>query len=381
MDFNLTEEQQLLIKSFKEMLDREVPESYVSECDRNHQPLEKFYEALVKHGYNMLGVEEKYGGTPVDYVTLMLLYMESAARGIPDAPNQCLQVRDIMEFGNPEQQAAILDFVKKTGKTPFALGITEPGAGSDDAGMVCQAKKMPDGTVVFNGQKTFITSALTSPYIMLMTRDLEAPDPHKAVSMWLVPLNLPGFTVKKLDKISWWTGNTCEVWLENVVAPQSCLMGKEGEGFFQLMKNFEMERLVVCASAAGAAKCAFEDAARYATKRVQFGQPIGMFQQVQLKLTEMYTKVENMYNMVLKTAWKFDHGMPVDLDTALCKRYCAMASMEVCDEALQIYGGTGLLTDCRVSRLWRDARIMRIGGGTDEIMVNIVGRRLFKMYK
>lgn len=175
--------------------------------------------------------------------------------------------------------------------------------------------------------------------------------------------------------------DTCEVYLENVELEEKDLVGVEGKGFIQAMINFEVERLYIAAAVMGMAECAFEDAARYANQRVQFGKTIGSQQLIQEKLTYMKLKIENMKNMVYKCAWEIDNGISVQVSSALAKLYCAQASCEVIDDALQIMGGIGYTTDCRISRLWVDSRVHRIGGGTDEVMVHVAGRAILKQFK
>jgi alkylation response protein AidB-like acyl-CoA dehydrogenase len=214
-----------------------------------------------------------------------------------------------------------------------------------------------------------------------MTRDFSIDNPHRAISMWLVPLDLPGFTVQPMEKAVTWTTNTCDVFIDNVRAPQSCLVGQENNGFLQLMKNFEIERLMLCSTGLGYAEAAFEDAAVYANQRVQFGQPIGYNQQIQLMLANMAVKIENMKNMIYKTVWMLDHDMPVVKETAMAKLYCGQSCCEVIDDAIQIYGALGLMSDVRLQRMWRDARTLRIGGGADQIMVNILGKTILKEHR
>ena len=137
----------------------------------------------------------------------------------------------------------------------------------------------------------------------------------------------------------------------------------------------------MAASLLGMAECAFNDAAEYATQRIQFGRTIGQFQLIQEKITRMKIKIENMRGQVFKTAWEIDNRIPVQIDSALAKLYCAQSANEVIDDALQIFGGIGYTTDCRVSRLWVDARVQRIGGGTDEVMVHIAGRNILKQFR
>jgi crotonobetainyl-CoA dehydrogenase len=379
MDFKLTEEQELLLKSIDDMMARDCPESYIAECDNKHEYTYKFDEVLAKSGLTFLGVPEEYGGTPADVLTLALVSERIVYNGIYGGLSSMLYVKDILDFGNPEQKKIILE-IAKTGQPAFGVAITEPGAGSDDASMKTTATKQTDGTVILNGQKTFCSKANLCPYILVFTRDLSLPNPHKAVSMWLFPTDTPGVTVKQIDKVVDWTIPTCDVFLDDVRIPQACLLGQENMAFYHLMKNFEVERVLACTMSLGSAEAAFNDAAHYATQREQFGAKIGTFQQVQLMLAEMAIKIENMKNMVYKLAWKVDNHLPVIKDTAMAKYYCARSAFEVCDDAMQIFGGYGVTSGIRVQRFWRDTRLARIGGGTDQIMVNILGKLFMKEY-
>lgn len=377
MDFGLTDEQQLLLESLDELLERECPESYIADLDLHHQPPTSFRKAMHEAGFMSLGFPEEYGGTPVDAITLVLLAARTARQGLNNGYGlELLQAMDIIEFGSDEQKAEVLGLLS-SGDVPFALGFTEPGAGSDNSAMTTSAVHH-DGLVTFNGTKTLITNALQSKYLLLMARDPAVEDPRKAISMYLVPMDAPGVTTNRLDKIVWHISDSCEIFLDDVTLPESCLVGVKGNGFRQLMRNFEMERLVIASQCLGLAECAFEDAASYAAQRVQFGRPIGEFQLIQQKLTDMAIKVENMRNFVFRTAWMLDQQVPLKSQGALCKRHCAMAAFEVADEAMQIFGGVGVTVGTRVSRLWRDIRGHRFGGGTDEIMVHIAGRQIVK---
>lgn len=379
MDFKKTEEQELLLESLRELIARECPEEYVKECDEKHEYPERFLKALVDNGFGLLGIPEEYGGTPVDTLTLIMVGEDIARLGAPGYVfGNVLQVDDMLTFGSEEQKKITMEYAKQ-GKTAFCLGISEPQAGSDN-NAIATTYTRKNGKVYINGRKTFITGAMTSPYMLCVARNPETADPKKAFTMWWVPMNSPGIQVEPLNKIGWWMTNTCEVTLDNVEIEEKDMVGEEGRGFIQLMKNFEIERLLMGAICLGQAECAFEDAARYANQRVQFGVPIGSFQLIQEKLTYMAIKIENMRNMVYKCAWEKDNGISVQISSALAKLYCAQASFEVIDDAMQIMGGIGYTTDHRISRLWRDNRVNRIGGGTDQIMIHIAGRGILKQY-
>ena len=232
-----------------------------------------------------------------------------------------------------------------------------------------------------NGQKTFITGARDFPYMLVLARDAEAKDPKRCFTMWWVDPQAPGVKIQDLVKIGWHQISNCEVYFDNVELEESAMVGKEGYGFIHLMKNFEIERLVIAAYACGMARCAYEDAVRYANQRQQFGQAIGQFQMIQEKIVDMAIQIENMHNFICKVAWQNDNNETLRISSALCKRFCAKAAGEVIDAAMQVMGGVGYTEDVRISRLWRDVRITRMAGGTDEIMVYIAARQILKEYE
>jgi alkylation response protein AidB-like acyl-CoA dehydrogenase len=271
----------------------------------------------------------------------------------------------------------------QAGRVGFVLGFTEPQAGSDSSAIATTFKRK-DGKVYLNGHKTFMSNGMRAKYMLCLARNAdEATDACKknAFTMWWMPMKSPGVKVEPIKKIGWHMLDTCEVYMEDVELEEKDMVGVEGNGFMQAMINFEVERLVIAASVTGYAECAFEDAARYANQRVQFGKAIGTYQLIQEKITYMKIKIENMKNMLYKTAWMVDNKLPVQIDSSLVKLYCAQSAFEVIDDAMQIMGGIGYTTDCRISRLWVDSRVLRIGGGTDQIMIHVAGRAILKEYK
>lgn len=380
MDFRKTEEQELLLESLREIIARECPEEYVRECDEKGLYPERLTKALSDNGFSMLGVPEEYGGTPVDTLTLMLVAEEIAKQGAPAYIfGSALQIHNMLSFGSEEQKRITMEYVKK-GEKAFCLGFTEPQAGSDSYAISTTFTRK-NGKVYINGHKTFISDAARCPFMLCMTRDFSVTDLSRAFTMWWVPMNAPGVRIERLRKIGWRMIDNCEVYLENVELEEKDMVGQEGCGFLHLMENFEVERLLMAASVLGMAECAFEDAVRYANNREQFGKRIGSFQLIQEKITYMALKIENMRNLVYKCAWEKDNGISIRISSALAKLYCAQAANEVIDDAVQIMGGLGYMTDTRVARLWRDARIFRIGGGTDQIMIHIAGRNILKQYR
>jgi crotonobetainyl-CoA dehydrogenase len=382
MDFRLTEEQELLINSLEELLQREAPESVIADLDEKKEFPYKPWQALADFGILALGIPEEYGGTPADIQTMTLvcetLGKQAFSLGIIYALG-VITIRDIVQFGSDEIKARVLrGFI--SGEPPVALGITEPQAGSDAAALKATAHMQVED-VVFNGQKMYCTLSGIAKYIMLMTRDPKIENPYEGISMWLLPTDTPGVRFNQMSKLGWWSIPSYEVYIENACVPKTNLIGEMHKGWPQLMANFEIERLTLCAASLGAAEAAYADAAAYANQRVQFGTPIGSFQAVQHIITDMAIKIENMRNYVYKVAWMMDNNQPVRYEHAMMKLYVAQAAFEVIDAAMQVLGGVGYTTEHRVQRLWRDVRLMRIGGGTDEIMYNIAGPQLLKKAK
>ena len=378
MDFKKTEEQELLLESLRMAYQRADLEDYFKACDRDHVFPDKAVQAMVEAGIPALGIPEEHGGTEVDLLTQVMVAEEAYALGWPSLcwVNFSTEVDDILTFGNSAQQAKVLEYALQ-GKKPFTLGFTEPQAGSDSAAMTTTATKR-NGKVYINGNKTFNTSADRAPFMLCVARSGIQENPYKDFSMYLFPMDRPGITIDKLDKIGNNMCGTFEVYLNDVECDESDLVGEECKGFYQLMKNFEIERTTICSANVGMARCAYDEAVRYAGQREQFGKTIGSFQMIQEKIVDMKIKIENMQNMLYKAAWKKDNGQSIAIDSSLLKRYTGKAAFEVIDDAMQIMGGIGYVNDCRISRLWRDQRVYRIMAGTEEIMVHTAGRALVK---
>ena len=377
MYLKLSDEQELLMTSLDEVLQRHLDESYLTRCDQEGRMPTEFLAAMAEGGFAGLGLPEEYGGTPVDAVTLCLITERVAKKGYMNGYGTgMLQVRDILEFGSEEQKKAVLA-AYLAGETPMALSITEPGAGSDNLAMTATAVHA-DGKVVINGVKTLISMAKESVFHLVLAKNPDAESPRTAISMYLIPSDTPGITLSHLDKISYRTSPTYEVYYDNVEVDESTLVGVKGQGFLQLMRNFELERIMAAANQLGQSEYAFELAASHAASRVQFGQLIGQFQQIQMYLTDMAIANENMRNLVFTAAQMIDVDEPLKTYGAMVKRYVGREAFTVCDLSLQIHGGVGVVEGSPIARLWRDARSVRIGGGTDEVMVHIVGRQIIK---
>ncbi|MDR2347296.1 MAG: acyl-CoA dehydrogenase family protein, partial [Bifidobacteriaceae bacterium] len=235
-----------------------------------------------------------------------------------------------------------------------------------------------DGKVYLNGHKTFITSSAHVPYLVVMARD--SADETR-FSEWFVDMSLPGIKVEPLDKLGLRMDSCSDVYLDNVELDESDLFGTEGNGFKRGVKDFDFERFLVGACDYGMALGAFEDAARYANVRVQFGRALGRFQLNQLKFAHMAIRLNAMRNMLFETAWHFDRGQMTSAQAAMCKYYCANAAARVVDDAMQVMGGISVAGDHRIQRLWRDLRVERISGGTDEMMILTLAKGVLRQYQ
>jgi len=260
----------------------------------------------------------------------------------------------------------------------MALGMSEPNAGSDSSGI--QTTYVTQGDkVILNGHKHYNSMASQVDYIMITAKDAAIPNPYKGMTMFILPAKTPGVRITNLPKLGGKNPiHICEIFLDNVELPRSMILGKEHAGFPQLMKNFEIERTVAMAGALAVAENAFEDAAAYAKQRVQFGRPIADNQLIQEKIFEMKLKVELMRNLLFKVAWMIDEKMDVRVDHALCKYFCAQASNQVVDDALQVMGGVGLVGNHRILRYFCETRSQRIGAGSDQVMIFSTAPQILK---
>lgn len=382
MDFQFTDEQLLLADSLKEILQRLMPEERIQECyDKEELPWAEWKE-FCDAGFGGIGFPEEMGGTPCDMVTQTLANYTIAKYGGPLSTFVMLGqtcMHDLRDFGSEEQKKAILEPLMQGG-SGFSLCITEPGAGSDEANI--QSTYVHDGdNLIINAHKHYNSSANDFDWLMLVLRDPTVENPYQAMSMVVIPKNTPGVRINPLPKMGGKHPSAiCEVFVDGAVVPKSCILGQEHAGFLQLMKNFESERLGTCACSLALAESAYEDACTYANQRVQFGKAIGKYQLIQEHIMQMKVEVENMRNMVFKNAWMLDHGMNVRIDSGLMKYYCSRAAYRVLDHAVQVLGGVGLVGEHRVIRNFAEARVQRIGAGSDEIMIKNTVPQILKQF-
>jgi alkylation response protein AidB-like acyl-CoA dehydrogenase len=259
------------------------------------------------------------------------------------------------------------------GEKILCLGITEPDAGSDVKGIKTRAVKDGDEYVI-NGSKTYITNGHRADVIVLVTKT--DPDAgYDGFTLFLVPMDAPGvIREKRLEKLGMHASDTALLAFQDVRVPASAVLGQVGKGFYHIMWELQGERLIGAAGmVAGAQKC-FERTLKYAHERKAFGREIGKFQVIRHKFAEMATKIESARQMTYITAWRFNNGEYPVREISMSKLHASRVLCEVADECIQIHGGAGYMREYGVERVWRDARLNRIGAGTDEIMLDVIGR-------
>jgi alkylation response protein AidB-like acyl-CoA dehydrogenase len=278
----------------------------------------------------------------------------------------------ILAFGTEEQkQEWVVPAIR--GEKILCLGITEPDAGADVKGIKTRAVRDGDDYVI-KGSKTFITNGHRAHVIVLVTKT--DPDAgYDGFSLFLVPMDTPGvIREKKLQKLGMHASDTALLAFEDVRVPASALLGQEGKGFYHIMWELQGERMIGSAgSLAGAQRC-FDRTLEYAKQREAFGKAIGHFQVIRHKFAEMATKIEAARQLVYMTAWRFANGEYPVREISMAKLFASRVAVEVADECIQIHGGAGYMKEYNVERAWRDARLNRIGAGTDEIMLEVIGR-------
>src|ERR1700726_307548 len=328
-------------------------------------------------GFLGLDKPEEYGGQGGDYFSAIVLgeAISNANCGglsMGIAVQTDMAMPPILALGTEEQKREWAEPAIK-GEKILCLGITEPDAGSDVKGIKTRAVRDGEDFVI-NGSKTYITNGHRADVIVLVTKT--DPDAgYDGFTLFLVPMDLPGvIREKKLEKLGMHASDTALLAFQDVRVPASAVLGQEGKGFYHIMWELQGERMVGAAGCvAGAQKC-FEKTLQYAHERKAFGREIAKFQVIRHKFAEMATKIETARQMVYTTAWRFQNGEYPVREITMAKLYAARIAVEVADECIQIPGGNGYMKEYGIERSWRDLRLNRIGAGTDEVMLEVIGR-------
>lgn len=377
MEFALTEEQLELQEMVREFVAKEIT-PYVAEMDRENHAREGLMEKAADMGLLNVVVPEEYGGMGLDSVTVAVIYEElgKGCAGVATSiAANSLASYPILLAGTEKQKKAHCDLLNEGKLAAFAL--TEPGAGSDAGAVSTSAVKDKEaGTYTLNGAKAFITNGgIADTYLVFA--NTRKTGGIRGLTAFIVPKGTPGFSVgKKEDKMGIRPSNTCELILQDVVIPEANRVGREGEGFRIAMNTLDNARPFVGAVSVGLAQAALDCAVKYAKERKQFGQPIASFQMIQNMIADMAMRIEAARMLVYKACWMRDQGMEFSKEAAMAKCYAADTAMEVTTNAVQIMGGYGYSREYPVEKMMRDAKIMQIYEGTNQIQRLVIANKI-----
>ncbi len=364
-----------LRESIRRFVERELA-PHAEEWEETTFPNSVFHR-MGELGFLGLSMPEEHGGQGGDYFCNLVLAEEMArtrsggtAMGI--AVHTDMATPPINLFGSQEQKQRYLAPAIR-GEKIACLGITEPDAGSDVSAIRTRAVRDGDEYVI-NGSKTYITNGHRADFIVLVTKT--DPDAgYDGFTLFIVDCDLPGFIrEKRLEKLGMHASDTALLAFNDVRVPADAVLGGVGKGFFHIMWELQGERLIGAAGCVAGAQLAFEKTLEFALERKAFGRPIGKFQVIRHKFAEMATKIEAARQMVYTTAWRFHNGEYPVREISMAKLHASRMAVEVADECIQIHGGAGYMKEYGIERVWRDLRLNRIGAGTDEIMLDVIGR-------
>ncbi len=377
MDFELPEEHQLAYESAFAFARDEI-RPHNAEIERTDDFPSWLWAPLAEQGYTGIAIPEEYGGSGGDYMMAALV-----ARGIGRA-NAAISMsfgahlnlcgHNILRNGTEAQKQRYLPRIASA-EMIGALGLTEPNAGSDAMGIKTTARKV-DGGYIINGTKVFITNGPIADVIILYTKTKPEAG-SRGITAFIFETTTKGYHVaRKLQKVGMHGSPTGELVFEDAFVPDECVLGKVNEGYKVVMSGLDIERAFYAVSGVGGIEAALEISLKYAREREQFGHPIASYQLIQAKIADMYTDLEAARHVAHRAMWLAQQGQRVSKESAAALLFVARASSRAANEALQIHGGWGYLTDFEVERMWRDARLGEIGAGTNEIRQLLIAREL-----
>ena len=378
MNFELTEEQELIRQTVRDFSEREI-KPVAQELDEKGSFSPELTKKIGELGLFGMYLPEKYGGQGLDTLSYIIAVEEMArvdgSQAATLAAHNSLGIGPLYYYGTEEQK---LKYLPKlcTGDGIWAFGLTEPDAGSDSRGSKTTAK-LADGKWTINGSKIFITNGSADISLGSTVQAVTNiyPDGKKEFTTIIVEKGTPGYkTVQMHGKMMWRASDTSELYFDACEVPEENLLGKVGEGSKIMLSTLDNGRLSIAAMGLGLAQGAFEMALQYSQERKQFGKPISKFQINAFKLADMAMEIELARNLLYKACWLKDNAKPFAKEAAMSKLYCSEVARRVADEAVQIHGGYGLMKDYPIERFYRDQRLLQIGEGTSEIQRLVISR-------
>ncbi|MDP1567344.1 MAG: acyl-CoA dehydrogenase family protein [Polaromonas sp.] len=378
MNFEPTEEQKLMRAAIEKLVRDTCPPEKVRVWDREGTFPEDVYQAMVDAGFVAMVVPVEYGGMGSPMSDVAILLEEVARPSVDFATRIGLQAWGSMilaDFADEALKREVLPRVAR-GELKLSFSLTEPASGSDAAALTTSARREGDDWLL-RGQKLFSSGAHAPDNMMIVAaRTSKEEDRHRGISLFLVPNDLPGLTINRLDVIGRKILGLDELFFEDVRVPARYLIGEEGRGWTYIGRHLERERISLSANYLGCARATLDEAIAYARERRQFGQPIAQFQAIAHMLADMATEVEAGRWMTAVAAWKYDQGLPCRKDATMAKLYVSEMLQRVTSAGMQILGGHGYTTDYSVQRHWRDAKNATVGGGTSQIQRQLIAREL-----
>ena len=380
MDFELPVEHQLAYESAFNFARDEI-RPHNNEIERTDDFPPWIWKRLAEQGYTGIAIPEEYGGSEGDFLMAALVAraIGRANSGISMSFGAHLNLcaHNILRNGTEQQKQKYLPELASA-RMIGGLGLTEPNAGSDAMGIQTTARSV-DGGYLLNGTKVFITNGPIANLLIVYAKTKPEAG-SRGITAFIFETETPGYHVaRKLEKLGMHGSPTGELVFEDAFVPEENVLGKVNEGFKVVMSGLDLERAFFAVSMVGGLEAALEVSLKYAKEREQFGQPIANFQLIQAKLADMYTDLEAARLMAHRSMWLAQQGNRVSKEAAAALLFTARAAMRAADEALQIHGGWGYLTDFEVEKMWRNAKLGEIGAGTNEIRQLLIARELLGM--
>jgi acyl-CoA dehydrogenase len=378
VDFALTDDQETIRKAVAELV-RPFDDAYWRERDRAHEFPTDFYDTLAAGGWLGLTVPVEYGGhgLGVTEASLVLTEVARSGGGMNAASSVHLSIfgmQPVIRHGSAELKARTLPRVA-TGDLHVCFGVTEPGAGLDTSRITTSARRSGDGYLV-NGRKVWISKALESEKILLLTRTTRYEDVERktdGMTLFLTDLDRSRVDVRPIEKLGRNAVSSNELFIDDLFVPAADRVGEEGHGFRYLLDGLNPERMLIAAEAVGIGRVALDRAVRYARERVVFDRPIGTNQGIQFPLADALAHLDAAELALRKATWLYDAGRPCGREANTAKYLCAEAGYAAADRALQGHGGMGYAEEYDVARYFREARLLRIAPVSQEMVLNYLG--------
>jgi acyl-CoA dehydrogenase len=370
-----TEEHEALRKSVRAFVEKEL-QPYAEEWEEKEEFPRDLFLRFGELGYHGLLFPEEYGGTGPDYIAETTLIEELSRAGTAGTmadlgAHRSLASLYVYNFGGEDQRQRWLVPALK-GELLGCLGVTEPGAGSDVANIKTSAVKDGD-SYILNGSKIFITNGAWCDFAVIAAKtDPEAG--NHGISLFIIPAETDGFERRRMKMLGWRTSHTGELSFQDARIPAENLLGEENRGFYQIMQNFQWERLAMALGQTSGAQRTYEYAKRFALERRAFGREIGHFQVWRHRFADLASEIEMSRALTYHALRLFVHGITCIREVSMAKYYSSELAFRVADECLQVHGGYGYMMEFAAQRAWRDSRLGPIGGGTTEIMKDVIAR-------